>query len=95
MIERNLTSVHFEYELQSELKRWYIVQTNYDRDIPDPSDDPRRTAAENFIEKVGPSITADELFSEVMVKYPVRNRITIFTNIMDMTDNTFSLVYWS
>jgi acid ceramidase/N-acylethanolamine-hydrolysing acid amidase len=39
-----------------------LVQTNYDRDIPDPKDDLRRTPAENRLRKVGNNISEQVLF---------------------------------
>jgi hypothetical protein len=40
VIERDTDSVHAFYELNQ--TNWFIIQTNYDRDYPDPLHDPRR-----------------------------------------------------
>lgn len=40
VIERDTESVHAFYELND--ANWFLVQTNYDRDYPDPLHDPRR-----------------------------------------------------
>ena len=40
VIERDTDSVHAAYELSD--STWFLVQTNYDRDQPDPVHDPRR-----------------------------------------------------
>ena len=37
VIERDVNGVHASYELSPE--RWFLVQTNYDRDQPDPTKD--------------------------------------------------------
>lgn len=43
VIERDIHGAHGYYQLTEE--RWYLVQTNYDRDIPDPPKDYRRVPA--------------------------------------------------
>lgn len=40
VIERDTDSVNAFYELNQ--TNWFIIQTNYDRDYPDPLHDPRR-----------------------------------------------------
>lgn len=40
VVERETDSVHAFYELSED--NWFIIQTNYDRDYPDPLHDPRR-----------------------------------------------------
>lgn len=44
MIERETNSVNAYYELSE--SNWFLVQTNYDRDYPDPLHDPRRIPVE-------------------------------------------------
>lgn len=44
VIERDVDAVHASYELNAE--RWFLVQTNYDRDHPDPKTDERRIPVE-------------------------------------------------
>lgn len=44
MIERETNSVNAYYELSE--ANWFLVQTNYDRDYPDPLHDPRRVPVE-------------------------------------------------
>ncbi len=51
VIERAPNSVHGFYQLSN--TTWFLVQTNYDRDQPDPSTDPRRIAVENRIVEQG------------------------------------------
>ncbi len=49
MIERNVDSVHAYYELS--VTNWFLIQTNYDRDYPDPLHDPRRVPVEKKMRK--------------------------------------------
>jgi len=51
VIERDPKKPNAVYELTEE--RWFLVQTNYDRDEPDPASDFRRIPAENKIKNIG------------------------------------------
>lgn len=51
VIERDTDSVHAFYELSE--TNWFIVQTNYDRDYPDPLHDPRRIPVEHRLRERG------------------------------------------
>ena len=51
VIERDVNAVHAYYELSEE--NWFIVQTNYDRDYPDPLHDPRRVPVEKRMRERG------------------------------------------
>lgn len=51
VIERETDSVHAYYELSEE--NWFLVQTNSDRDVPDPVIDPRRIPVENRLRERG------------------------------------------
>ncbi len=51
VIERDADHTHAYYELSEE--RWFLVQTNYDRDQPDPVHDPRRIPTERKLEDRG------------------------------------------
>jgi hypothetical protein len=44
VIERNRNGFHNYYTLSEDV--WFLVQTNYDRDVPDKMDDYRRIPAE-------------------------------------------------
>lgn len=44
VIERDTNSINAFYELSE--SNWFLVQTNYDRDYPDPVHDPRRVPVE-------------------------------------------------
>lgn len=47
VIERTESGIHNEYCLSDDV--WFLVQTNTDRDLPDPDNDCRRTPAENYL----------------------------------------------
>lgn len=51
VIERDTESVHALYELNE--TNWFLVQTNYDRDYPDPLHDPRRVPVEKRLRERG------------------------------------------
>jgi len=55
IIERDPNSVHGFYTLNA--TNWFLIQTNYDRDEPDPFHDPRRVGVENRLRKYGNRIT--------------------------------------
>lgn len=77
VIERDPDSVHGFYQINE--TNWFLVQTNYDRNVPDPIHDPRRIPAEKRLEKIGQGITINQLFSDVMTKWPTFNLATILT----------------
>jgi hypothetical protein len=51
VIEKKIEGVHAVYDLNE--TTWFLVQTNYDRNSPDPEKDKRRTPVEEKIEKIG------------------------------------------
>jgi acid ceramidase/N-acylethanolamine-hydrolysing acid amidase len=51
VIERDSDKVHGFYELSA--TNWFLVQTNYDRDLPDPVHDQRRIPAEKRLKERG------------------------------------------
>mmetsp|Transcript_34478 Transcript_34478/g.31165 ORF Transcript_34478/g.31165 Transcript_34478/m.31165 type:complete len:157 (-) Transcript_34478:291-761(-) len=82
--------------LDTESGRWFLVQSNYDRDLPDPTNDDRRTVAENIMEKIGrKDMTEDKLFSEVLSTYPVLNNATIVSILCPPYSGEFNVTAWS
>ncbi len=72
VIERDNDKVHAAYELND--TNWFIVQTNYDRDQPDPKSDQRRIPAENRLKERGNSnFKEQDLFDTIMSKFPTFN----------------------
>lgn len=51
VIEREIKGVHAAYELSD--KNWFLVQTNYDRDAPEPIWDVRRSPVEAKLQSRG------------------------------------------
>jgi N-acylethanolamine-hydrolysing acid amidase len=71
VIERDVNSTHASYSLSKDT--WFLVQTNYDRDQPDPIIDERRTPVEKFLRQRGNNITEQQLIDEVMSQWPTFN----------------------
>jgi len=93
VIERHSNGIHAYYELNE--TTWFLVQTNYDRNLPDPSGDQRRTPAENRLTQIGEqNITKETLFKQVMTQYPNLWSDTILTSIMSARDNYINTTLW-
>jgi hypothetical protein len=72
VIERDTDKVHASYELNE--TNWFLVQTNYDRDQPDPAHDQRRLPAEAKLRERGnKNFKEQDIFDTVMSKYPTLN----------------------
>ena len=62
VIERNFNGLNAKYCLSDSPDQWFLVQTNWDRSIPDPKDDYRRVPMENKISGMGKdAMTTDHL----------------------------------
>ena len=81
VIERETNGYHGFYELSD--TTWFLVQTNYDRDQPDPVHDPRRIPVENRLRERG-NIHLEEqnVLDDFMSIWPTFNAGTIMTAIM-------------
>jgi hypothetical protein len=79
VIERDTDGVHAAYELSEQT--WFIVQTNYDRDRPEPIYDQRRIPMENRVKSVGNKFSVDTVFHE-MFTWPTFNIATIMTAVI-------------
>lgn len=65
-----------------------LVQTNYDHWLVDPINDPRRTTAEDILETFNSTqMTTNNIFDIVLSVIPVLNKITIYTAIMNPSEN--------
>jgi hypothetical protein len=93
VIERDTNKVHAAYELSD--KNWFLVQTNYDRDQPDPWHDPRRGAVENRLKERG-QVGFDEkvLYEDFMTEWPTLNIGTIMTAIMTPATGYHNSTVW-
>ena len=93
VIERDSDAVHGFYTLNE--TNWFLVQTNYDRDQPDPVHDPRRVAVENRIREHGQAgFTEHTLFEDFMTEWPTFNIATIMTAIMIPANGYHNTTVW-
>lgn len=80
VIERETDGVHAYYELSD--TTWFLVQTNYDRDQPEPIYDQRRAPMEKRVHERGNvDFTVDVALKE-MFTWPTFNIATIMTTII-------------
>lgn len=93
VIERDTEAVHAFYELTDDT--WFIVQTNYDRDQPEPLHDPRRIPVEQRIKARGNvGFTEKELLTNYMAEWPTFNIATIMTAIMVPGNGYHNTTIW-
>lgn len=75
--------------------QWFLVQTNYDRDVPDPASDYRRVPAENRMKEIGRKSMDDEaLYNHVMILSPNKRDETITSAVMCPKTGTFNTTVW-
>lgn len=71
------------------------MQTNYDRDYPDPLHDPRRIPVENRLKARGNAdFTGQVLLDEFMSVWPTLNIATIMTAVMTVEDGYHNTTVW-
>lgn len=93
VIERDCNGVHASYELND--VTWFLVQTNYDRDQPDPVIDPRRGAVERRLKEQGNvGFTEKMLYEDYMTEWPTMNIGTIMTTIMNTNNGHHNSTVW-
>ena len=80
IIERDPAGIHACTNLTKQ--NWFIIQTNYDRDEPDPVHDPRRIGVENRLRKYGNGITEKKLLDDFLSIWPTWNIGTIMSTVM-------------
>ncbi|CAK57400.1 unnamed protein product (macronuclear) [Paramecium tetraurelia] len=68
----------------------YLVQTNYDHWEVDPEEDPRRTVAEDLLQKMKINLKNEFGIYAVMNTFPVHNEGTFVTVIMNTKYNRFT-----
>ena len=74
VVERSAEAVHTKTCLGLKSDDWFLVQTNYDRDLPDPADDYRRVPIEQKISQNGKdNFTADYLL-QIMSSEPTKRK---------------------
>lgn len=86
---------HIE-QLDEDKGIWYLCQTNYDRDIPDPPVDPRRSVCQQKMAEIGQNATKKDVYG-VLTTAPVWNTVhgyTIQSTVMKAEDATFNTTIW-
>ena len=74
---------------------WFLVQTNYDRDYPDPKHDPRRVPVENRLRARGNvKLEEQELFDKYMSIWPTFNIASIMTAVMTPSQSYHNTTIW-
>jgi acid ceramidase/N-acylethanolamine-hydrolysing acid amidase len=92
VIEREVDSVHAFYELSD--KVWYLVQTNYDRDEPEPVYDQRRHPFEKRMEERGQAnFNVDTVLKEMLI-WPTFNIATIMTAVITPAAGYHNTTAW-
>lgn len=77
-MSRNLT-------LDDSTEQTFVVQTNYDHWLPDPTSDPRRTVAHDALMLEGPEVRGTDLgLWMALGVFPVHNQGTYFTLLMSI-----------
>jgi hypothetical protein len=96
VITRDRQQVNDYYPLDNDEGRWYLVQTNYDRNVPDPANDYRRIPAQEKLAAIGQaSISYETLLSGVLAQSPNLNENTILTTITSPGDvSYFNTTLW-
>ena len=93
VIEKGYNGSHAYYELSE--SQWFLVQTNYDRDQPDPVTDPRRIPVEKRLTERGNiHFEEHELMNEFMSIWPTFNIATIMTAVMVPSTSYHNSTAW-
>lgn len=96
VLTMNRDNLYEESWLDAENGTWYLVQTNYDRDLPDPKHDDRRTVAQDRLNAIGrANINEQNLFTEVLQLYPNNNQLTIETVLFSASTGLFNITVWA
>lgn len=95
VITRNRNSVHDTISISDVKKNGknFIVQTNYDRDVPDPTDDFRRIPAEKKMDVLN-RVNEQTVMDEIMSTFPNFNIETLLTSTMSAKHNYVNTTIW-
>jgi len=94
IIQRDIDISKNQYDyLNVDMGKWFLVQTNYDRNEEDPEDDFRRIPAEQKLMKLGKNIDEYVMFSNIMSTYPNNNLETLQTTIF--SENFYNTTTWT
>ena len=95
VITKFRNSVENVTTLDADSGRWFVAQSNYIGNIPDPIFDDRATAARDWLNAIGQDqITKQDLVDEVMSQYPIFNNETIHTTVMQPSTGYFNTTLW-
>jgi hypothetical protein len=93
VIERDTDKTHAFYELSD--TNWFLVQTNYDRDEPEPIYDTRRHPVETKLKERGnKGLNEQVLLEDFMYKWPTFNIATIMTAIINSGVGYHNTTVW-
>lgn len=93
VIERDTNVTHAFYQLSAET--WFLVQTNYDRDQPEPVYDTRRAPVEAKLKERGnKGLSEQVLLDDFMFKWPTFNIATIMTAIISPSASYHNTTVW-
>jgi acid ceramidase/N-acylethanolamine-hydrolysing acid amidase len=93
VIERDTDAVHAYYELSD--TTWFLIQTNYDRDEPEPVYDPRRIPVEKKMQERGNTgFTEQTLLDHFMFQWPTYNIATIMSTVMVPATGYHNTTVW-
>lgn len=105
VLERNnMKESHGEECLSSKDDKWFLAQTNYDRDHIDPPQDYRRIPMENKMKKSGQSSTSSQVLDQFLQEVPnYRPGETISTTMMsfqidskgEMAESNIKTTVWN
>jgi hypothetical protein len=86
----NISQIDFD-----SVDQWFLVQTNYDRDVPDPASDYRRVPAEKRMREIGKNaMDLEALYNHVMILEPNKRNETITSSVMCPRTGTFNTTVW-
>ena len=95
VLTRSKNSLVNSSRIDENNEEWFVVQTNYDRDIEDPASDPRRVTAEGRMREIGrENIDMRRMFNEVLSVNPNKNSITITSGVMCAKTGDFNTTIW-
>lgn len=92
VIEKDTNSTYAYYELSE--TNWFLVQTNSDRDVPDPVYDPRRIPVELKLRERGNANFTEDTMMDFMSKWPTFNIASIMTSVMVASSGYHNTTVW-
>jgi len=88
IITRNWNKPAYEEYLTS--NDWFLVITNFDKNLPDPVTDYRRVPTENKLKELGNNLSYQDVMDKIMSRDPTFAKDTIFTTLQSAEDSYFN-----